>query len=494
MLGIFLLSASVYAITAPGRIDIIDGQLRFEVARMLVRDGTPRIVDPFLPALDGVDGRYTHYGALSSLVGVPWVALADAFGGGPGAEMFAFSFAQVGFASLVLAVLYREWRLDGISERASRVSAALVGVGTPWWLYASSCFDQVVQGALLLGVFLAARRAARHDSAGWALAAGLSYAAILQAQEVFVVLIPFALPMLMRDGERPGVFLRSSRPRMFLAAAFLGILGVFFYNHLRFGSPFTSGKEDLGHPVIGNPLVGLAGLLFSPGKSVFLYHPLILLCLVGWWTVRSRFSALSRGTAAFVLAHTLLISWLLFWPGEWAWGPRSLVFTLPLVAFGLPWGIARVGTRATAACASVAFVVQLLSVLVDHQGWYFSLGFEPNFWLDPLAEWRHSALYSRPAEVLALLDGPPLPPVAFAPGPRPDLPTYCIFGFDEPARASEWMKHHAVFWLPRMWPLWFPHVPASLRPVDPRPVLLALVALAAVGGGLLLRDRGADHG
>ena len=99
----------------------------------------------------------------------------------------------------------------------------------------------------------------------------------------------------------------------FLLGVAVGLMACFAYNDLRFGSFFDSGKMrnfSHRHPVWGNPIAGLLTLLISPGKSVFLYSPPLVLGLLGirsLWRRRpgsgSRYSECERGLG---LVHVLL--------------------------------------------------------------------------------------------------------------------------------------------------------------------------------------------
>src|SRR5437764_2921767 len=83
LFGLFLAVFAVLALTGPGRIDIIDGQARYEVARSLVEHGDVVVRDPDLwfPVLPGRDGQlFTAYRLPQSLLGVPAILLADAVG------------------------------------------------------------------------------------------------------------------------------------------------------------------------------------------------------------------------------------------------------------------------------------------------------------------------------------------------------------------------------------------------------------------------------
>src|SRR5215510_10480838 len=76
VIGVFLAVAAVYMLSAPGRIDIIDGQLRYDVTESLVTIGQPVLRDPALLPLGipGVDGHvYAFYNAAPSVVAMPLV-------------------------------------------------------------------------------------------------------------------------------------------------------------------------------------------------------------------------------------------------------------------------------------------------------------------------------------------------------------------------------------------------------------------------------------
>src|SRR6476620_3240536 len=83
LLGLFLTVFAVLALSGPGRIDIIDGQARYEVARSLVEHGDTIIRDSnvWYPVLPGREGNLsTPYRIPHSLLGVPAIWLADATG------------------------------------------------------------------------------------------------------------------------------------------------------------------------------------------------------------------------------------------------------------------------------------------------------------------------------------------------------------------------------------------------------------------------------
>ncbi|EKQ71017.1 hypothetical protein OsccyDRAFT_1330 [Leptolyngbyaceae cyanobacterium JSC-12] len=107
-----------------------------------------------------------------------------------------------------------------------------------------------------------------------------------------------------------------------------------WYNQLRTGnifrSPVTAEVYDTYNALDGNILVGLAGLLFSPGKSLFIYAPLLILSVF----LFSKFQKQHPKEAIYVL--TVAGLWLLLharlrsWYGAWGWGPRHFIAVLPI--------------------------------------------------------------------------------------------------------------------------------------------------------------------
>src|SRR5437868_8284213 len=86
LLGLFLTVFAVLALSGPGRIDIIDGQARYEVARSLVDHGDVVVRDPgiWFPLARGRGGNvYCAYRLPHSVLGVPAILLADATGPQP---------------------------------------------------------------------------------------------------------------------------------------------------------------------------------------------------------------------------------------------------------------------------------------------------------------------------------------------------------------------------------------------------------------------------
>jgi hypothetical protein len=108
-------------------------------------------------------------------------------------------------------------------------------------------------------------------------------------------------------------------------------------------------------------------LLFSPGKSVFLYVPLLLACPFALYAFGRRF----RTEAVFIALVSIITLvesglWWAWW-GGWCWGPRFLVVLMPFLV--LPMGVLleRRGWRMliVTVLLPLSIGVNLLGILVD---------------------------------------------------------------------------------------------------------------------------------
>jgi hypothetical protein len=87
----------------------------------------------------------------------------------------------------------------------------------------------------------------------------------------------------------------------------------------------------LGGVMVENPLLSMWGFLFSPGKSVLLYSPPLLLALLGLRDFWKQHRGVVIAMLATILPLLLFYGSFPSWPGDWAWGPRYVVFALPVL-------------------------------------------------------------------------------------------------------------------------------------------------------------------
>ncbi len=500
-IGLFLLALSIYLLTNPGRLDSVDGLVRFDVALSWLTVGRPILRDPVVAEWAGVRGRngelYAFYGAGPSLAGLPLVWLgglvADPIGE---TRRFLFAWTSSFYGALLAALLYAFYRELEVPPRNAVGWTLVSSFATLLWPASTTVLEQVEHAVLVLLATFLGYRAARRGSLLLAAAAGLAGGLLLTFQESYVLLIPLLAPSTFGEGGGERTESGSGRRALvYLTASTAGLALWLSYNYVRFDAPFFSGRllvHGYHHPLLGNPIRGLAGLLFSPGKSVLLYSPPILLAALGLPGLRRRAPRLAK-TVLFASAfHVALLASLAFWHGDWSWGPRYLIPLLPLWALAFPFIRPSAWRRPVAATIVVAGVaVQLLGLAVVHERFFYQRGLPTYFWAsDPSFYFRESALFARIGEVWSIArHGVPEEATAFAPQPYQGVLTYSIRGVADPRAAPDWMRRFQIFHLGRPWTCWIWAVDRSRYELPvrrPGALAAALVATLALGGVFVL--------
>jgi hypothetical protein len=270
-------------------------------------------------------------------------------------------------ATLALGSFYLALQL-GLSAAGSAAFALIVVLTTPIWLAARSLYSEALQAMLVIWFTLFALRARDAQKRGaWAVL-GVILGLAINAKIILAVL-------------GVGLFIdqlyeRWDRQRM-LAACFalpgllLGAAAFVWYNYVRFGDPWTQGygvqrDGQLGFSV--PMLSGVYGLLFSSGKSVFQYAPVLLAAA---WAVprwyRERRRDLWLIAIPCVVTLCVIGKWWA-WSGDWGWGPRLLLPVVPLACVPIVrWigGQRRAPRVWLTGLAAVGLYVQLLGLSVD---------------------------------------------------------------------------------------------------------------------------------
>ncbi|NWF78683.1 MAG: hypothetical protein HXY37_01395 [Chloroflexi bacterium] len=382
--AIFLLLCGCYLLMLSGHTYSADEETMLAVTRGLIERGDVAVVvaegapvAALRPGRDG--GSYSPYGVLPSLLAVPLhlggAVLAPA---GPAAD-YTTRFAVTALNALLTAAVgavLAAWALRlGAPPAWATVLALLYGLATFAWPYARTFFSEPL-AALLILVAAERAHAAQQRShpatqrralfiAG--LAAGLLLATRIAAGVALPVLGLYVLWGAWQGRPATSSWLRSAfavlrAPLPWLAGLLPGLALLVWYNLARFGTPLASGYASEAGLFTTPLLVGLHGLLLSPGKSVLLYAPPLLLALPGAVALWRR-----GAQATVLLALGLFLSHLLLyarwgeWPGGGVWGPR---FLLPVVApvLVLAAGFVPLRPGATARPGWRLLVVALLAV------------------------------------------------------------------------------------------------------------------------------------
>ena len=243
----------------------------------------------------------------------------------------------------------------GYNARRALLVALLYGFATLAWPYARYGFDVTLTALLLLGAYREALHAlgalttvpasfplvAIPDRLSperrWLRAGGFAALAILVRLPAASAVVPLACCALW--AARPG---RAAHSLRLLAAFALPLLGALaftcWYNWARFGSVslLADGHAANSADQLATfPPYSLAALLVSPGEGLLWYAPALLLlfpCVPTFRRAQPVACALALAIPGFGLLPYLPVR---DWVGGYAWGPRFLVQSLPLLAMPL---------------------------------------------------------------------------------------------------------------------------------------------------------------
>jgi len=148
-----------------------------------------------------------------------------------------------------------------------------------------------------------------------------------------------------------------------------------FYNYVRFADPLETGYEKFN----GKFVVGFFGLLFSPGKSLFLFNPLTLFGCLGFMLLLREQRKIAILFGWLIISHLLLFSSWWSWQGGMSWGPRLMLVVIPYLI--LPAGfLLRKHMHAVKIPILVVLVagilIQLPSVTVNIARYYYEMSKE----------------------------------------------------------------------------------------------------------------------
>jgi hypothetical protein len=166
---------------------------------------------------------------------------------------------------------------------------------------------------------------------------------------VWAGLLVNAKPVFLATGLGAGVFLlwelrRDWRMLLLVALVSLAAAVPFAamyigYNYLRWGSitstgygvAITSSGIETGPGVHEHPLVGLWGMFLSPGKSIFLYSPPLLVACVGLLRFTKNFRHIVLAMVLTIVPGLYVHAQMISWAGDYAWGPRYMTFALGIL-------------------------------------------------------------------------------------------------------------------------------------------------------------------
>jgi hypothetical protein len=333
----------------------------------------------------GVEGRggkyYTWHEFGQNIFVIPFFAATRSMV----SDAFAFYLVNMIFTALTCVLIMHTLLLLRYGLRASALTGLAYGLGTFAWFYGSKApFEHPIAVFFVVSALYFGLRYTMGYGGRNLVFSSLSIGfGIITRTDVVLSIVPLAVLFFMGRRREPGSWgLKTFVKAM---AGFFAALVPFFgfilsYNYIRFGSFLQSGQWKYWGT---NPFsilhvpTGLAGLLVSPGKSLFLYSPILVLFpfyLRGFFRATPRH--ISYALLSLVAVYLLFYSFFRDWHGDWCWGPRYiLVITpfliMPLAALIERWHVTTRWKKALIICVLCITVVVQIVPLVSN--FYVSL-------------------------------------------------------------------------------------------------------------------------
>jgi hypothetical protein len=358
-LSLFLFFTALYYLSNAGDSKLGDETYMILVARNMVTNGQLGFAEKEITSIafwdhfaaKGPDGLYyMKWGLGQSLVEVPFLFLhrvlfATPGPGNPPEDQTRFYLIELAFLMLCPSVIsalgcvlfYLLALRLGFSRKVSVLLTLVYGLATMVWPYSKSFMSETTLNVAILGSVYGALGYVQEKGRPWIFFSGVCLGFAVLTKVTALLAIPVIAVYILGS-------LRTRKSVLDLLVCFVPPLAIFcalqgWHNWVRYGDVWQAGYQA-GSDALGfvTPLVvGLWGLLLSPGKSFFIYAPatlLMLLCLTSFVRYRRGEALLFLGMSmVFVLFHARWWSWA----GDWAWGPRFLLVITPYVL--LPCGM-----------------------------------------------------------------------------------------------------------------------------------------------------------
>jgi hypothetical protein len=281
-----------------------DNAQRLAWAKALL-DNHSNDISAYLPGV-----HHSLYGIGHTLVHIPFLLLARAVQRltGISCEGPVNMLLYVLNGALACVLIQKILTHSGLAPRVAMWRAGIVGLASVWFPYTKLEYSESLVATTILGTWYFAPRRP--------LVAGLlaGFAISLRIDSLLWVFIT----LLIVPGNR------SNKLRLLLGMI-PGVLLTAWSYWVRTGTLHQYGAGDAG---FHNPIwVGAYGILFSAGKSIFLFSPLLLLIGMTWRKAYSQPATRRLAVWALALFAGQLIFYSMWWDwsGDDSWGARFMI-------------------------------------------------------------------------------------------------------------------------------------------------------------------------
>ncbi len=349
--GIYLLLSPAHFLTAP------DEELNLRTTLSLLQGHYGAI-----PSLDGFASKtgkngheYAQYGLGLPIASLPWCALGTMIDRSENHDQlnnlesfFDKSNEPVGstflrawmtifsmiISALTILLFYRIVSQLGLSETNAIFASLLLAFCTCIWPHGRTFFTEPLVAACLMAALACLVNAEYNSRYLWVLCAGLFWSyAVLTRLDSLITAPAAAWLLLIKSNQKFEINFDIKRITLF-AIPWVGILCIILlYNIHRFGAPLSTGYEDQPENIqfLTPILVGLQGFLFTPGRSIFVYSPPLILALFGIIRFWKKDNWLAGGVFLLIAGYLGVMSKWQNWAGGFDWGPRHIYQITPFL-------------------------------------------------------------------------------------------------------------------------------------------------------------------
>lgn len=378
ILSIFIFFLSVFLLIMAGGVGG-DGIAYYNVAKSIILNKSLSVDMEGIPGRDGK--MYLPYGITYSLVMIPFYFLGLSvsnfltFMSKEYTMMFFVSLANSFISALTCVVIFLFARKLGFLRKTGLTLVIIYVFTTTALSYSKTTFCEPLNSLLMLcGVmFLYLYKVER--KANWLIAAAVFFGMGVLTKFYDIVVLPVAVWYIWPVGKEIS---STKKNRMlldmlnFLLTLSVSLIIWGLINYIKFGDFLKTGYKNYSFSTFYS---GFYGLLFSSGRSFFLYNPVTIMGILG---LRMAYRVHKKVAILFtlvVLVHFISISLLPIWSGGLAWGPRYLFPIIPYLI--LPVGALIENCREhipvkmciLLLCCILGSLIQLPSVIIDFAGW-----------------------------------------------------------------------------------------------------------------------------
>lgn len=325
----YLFIALVFFFFLPaGKFETNDGLIYLKTAKSLVYEGKFSIDKKMPGFVAGVDGKYYSVGGLGWTLVLALPALINKIIGlNPENVEFLATFTNPLLAFCLLIVLINLYTFISKDKKTSLLLAIITVFSTNLLPLAKHSFAHMMAVLAMMISFYFGLKYSQSKKQNYLILSGLFYGILAISYNYTFVVSSFAVFLVL-------LFTKNFDKKIFFKWVLYTIpfaLLIFVYNYFRFGNILESGYgliTDGDTKIKASLIDGIWGLLLSPGKSIWVYSPILIYSL--FLAVKNfKKNWVDTLFLTLLVVNVLFYSNLAFWSGEISYGPRYLAVIIP---------------------------------------------------------------------------------------------------------------------------------------------------------------------